>query len=175
MPLIFLASSFVFMKANIIDLDVLNQKIPRGYLWDGFWIDSYKRKTLNISASFDKIYYRDIMIVYKGVTFFNLPYQWRDSNVAMPWMRYGNRVVFANLFPETDIENKYVIEWQIADTSIVPTTEVFYIVCDKVFVFKCEGAERDYDMTYEEPLSGNDYAQLRFQNRLPYLGKSIKP
>ncbi|SFC76017.1 hypothetical protein SAMN05421780_109113 [Flexibacter flexilis DSM 6793] len=70
------------MLSSAINLDEINQKNPQNYLWDGFWIDSFKRKTLNISASFDRIYYRDIMIVYKGVTFFNLPSQWRDYELA---------------------------------------------------------------------------------------------
>jgi hypothetical protein len=59
------------MEITPEQVELLNAKIPHNYLWDGFWIDSYKRKTLNISAAFDKIYSRDFMIVYKGVTFFN--------------------------------------------------------------------------------------------------------
>ncbi len=163
------------MKDATLNLEALNNKIPNNYLWDGFWIDSYRRKTLNVSASFDRIYYRDIMIVYKGVTFFNLPYEWRDTVVAQPWMRLADAVIFSNHFPEVNIVDKHVIEWQLSDgnNNDNNTIERFYVVCEKVFVFKCEGKERDFLLTYKEPLRQETYNTKRFINRVPLLNKKL--
>ena len=49
------------MEITPQQVELLNAKIPHHFLWDGFWIDSFKKKTLNISAAFDKIYSRDFM------------------------------------------------------------------------------------------------------------------
>lgn len=154
-----------------IKIDELNQKIPQNYLWDGFWIDSFKRKTLNVSASFDRIYYRDIMIVYKGVTFFNLPSQWRDTAAQQPWMRITDKQDFAQQFPTENTENKHIIEWQLYGTNAVQAIERFFVVCDKVFVFHCKGQERNYDLAYTDPLPHENYTQTRFTNRVPLLKK----
>lgn len=159
------------MSYASINLDELNQKIPQNYLWDGFWIDSFKRKTLNVSASFDRIYYRDIMIVYKGVTFFNLPSQWRDTAAQQPWMRMADVQAFAQRFPTESTTHKHVIEWRLFGTSVVQEVERFYIVCDKVFVFRCQDKERDYDLAYTDPLPDENYIQNRFSNRVPLLKK----
>lgn len=150
-------------------IEALNQKIPHNYLWDGFWIDSFKRKVLNVSASFDKMYYRDIMIVYKGVTFFNLPEWWRDTWIKLPFMRLADRTTFAEQFPNENIDNKHIIEWQIGGWNSEERIDSYYIVCDKVFVFVCKDQERRYDMDYKDPLPDTDYAQKRFVNRVPLL------
>ena len=151
------------------ELDMLNAKIPKGYLWDGFWIDSFKRKVLNVSASFDKIYYRDFMIVYKGVTFFNLPQSWKDTEVRGEFMYLETASVFAAKFPEENIDNKSIIEWKLSNIYDPVIMESYYIVCDKVFVFKCTEAESKYSMEYDEPLSNKEYANKKFCNRVPLL------
>lgn len=153
------------------ELNALNAKIPKGYLWDGFWIDSFKRKVLNISASFDKMYYRDFMIVYKGVSFFNLPEYWRDTEVRGDFMYLETASAFATKFPSENIENKSIIAWKLSGIYDPVIIEHYYIVCDKVFVFKCDGEERSYQMDYAEPLSNKDFAANKFCNRVPLIGR----
>jgi hypothetical protein len=157
------------MEITPEQVELLNAKIPHNYLWDGFWIESFKRKTLNISAAFDKIYSRDFMIVYKGVTFFNLPLWWRDTWIKLPFMQLTTGEEFLTQFPNENIRNKSIIKWQLIGFGKENEIENFYIVCDKIFVFKCNGEERKYDMTYEEPLPNKEYKDKRFFNRIPLL------
>ena len=58
----------------------INQTLAAHSLWDGYWIHSFKRKTLSIGASFDRSRGRLYDIVFKQVDFFNLPAQWRDTD-----------------------------------------------------------------------------------------------
>lgn len=151
------------------ELNALNAKIPKGYLWDGFWIDSFKKKVLNISASFDKIYYRDFMIVYKGVSFFNLPLFWKDTEVRGDFMYLADTEEFIRKFPSENIENKTIIAWKLSGIYDPVIIEHYYIVCDKLFVFQCTEEERKYAMDYAEPLSNEEFAAKKFCNRVPLL------
>lgn len=150
-------------------LNELNNKIPKNYLWDGFWIDSFKKNVLNISASFDKMYYRDFMIIYKGVSFFNLPLDWRDTDVHEEFMYLADVKDFAQKFPNEAIDNKTIIEWKFSNLYGPTIIESYYIVCSKIFVFKCNDAERNYDMSYKEPLSNKEFIEKKFCNRVPML------
>lgn len=51
-------------------------------MWDGFWIHSFKRGTLVISASYDICYGSTYNFIFKKVIFFNVPYKWKDTNVV---------------------------------------------------------------------------------------------
>ncbi len=59
----------------------INDTLPVHSMWDGFWVQSFKRKTLIISCSFDSIYYREFDLIFKKVIFFNVPENWRDTAV----------------------------------------------------------------------------------------------
>ncbi len=147
-------------------LTALNNIIPINYLWDGFWIDSFNNGELNVSASFDQIYYRDIMIVYSGVTFFNLPQNWRDNYVVLPWMQFANKETFIQQYPKQDITDKIIIQWQLGDGSTTNAIHTFYIVCSNIKVYKCNDEQKDYEMTYKDPYAKNDYINNRFKNRV---------
>ena len=62
-------------------INVVNKTLPLHSMWDGLWVHKFKRKSLVIGASFDRCYYRDYDIVFKKVSFFNLPHEWRDTEV----------------------------------------------------------------------------------------------
>ena len=59
----------------------INAALPVHSMWDGFWVHSFRRRTLVISCSFDKIYYREFDLIFKKVIFFNVPESWRDTAV----------------------------------------------------------------------------------------------
>jgi len=63
-------------------IDRINTEVPAHTMWDGFWIDYFSRGTLIICATYDIIYGSVFNFVFKKVIFFNVPYKWRDSNVA---------------------------------------------------------------------------------------------
>src|SRR5687768_13475759 len=62
-------------------LKEVNDLIPVHSMWDGFWVHQFDKDELTISCSFDRLYYREYDVFFKGVTFFNLPKSWLDSDI----------------------------------------------------------------------------------------------
>jgi hypothetical protein len=137
----------------------INALIPQNYLWDGFWIDSFEDGELNISASFDKIYYRDIYIEFTGVTFFNIPAEWRDTDIATAHLMYkGDTSFFEYEHPEIVLTNKNLIDIYLYIPQS-PTTKkrvTFNIVCDSIKVVKCDVGNSRYWGAYTDPLKGKE-------------------
>jgi hypothetical protein len=144
-----------------------NQLIPENYLWDGFWIDDFSKGKLIVSASFDMIYYQDLMIVFEGVTFFNLPHRWRDTEIVFPVLQFGDVQLFTKEHPDANLSNQLLIALQIYCGN--PTAlQSFYVVCSKAQVVKCDESNNSFKMNYKDPMHAKgDW--LSKENRVSYF------
>lgn len=148
----------------------INNKIPNNLL-DGFWINDFENGVLDISASFNRIYYRNISIEFTGVTFFNLPESWQDSDVATAsFLKLGHQKSFESTFSEIDISNKLLIDVYLNMPVANNEKELygFSIVCDDVAITNFTADNGFYDKRYKDPLVGKMKYPI-IQNRVPYF------
>ena len=88
----------------------VNGLIPVHSTWDEFRINDFTDNPLILSCSFDRMYYRDFDITFRGVTFFNIPYEWRDTDVSGDHLlREVSISEFSSLYPEVDCHNKLIV------------------------------------------------------------------
>lgn len=152
-------------------IDHINRQIPQNYLFDGFWINSFDNGVLDISASFNLVYYRDIKIEFTGVTFFNLPESWRDTDIATETLlRLGHQRSFASSFREIDLTNKSLIDIYLNMPVANNEKELygFSIVCDDVSLASFTAGNGAYDKRYKDPLVGKVNYPI-IHNRVPHL------
>ncbi|MCD6011561.1 MAG: hypothetical protein K0Q79_1423 [Flavipsychrobacter sp.] len=128
-------------------------------MWDGFWVRSFKRGTLVISCSFDRIYYREFDLVFKQVVFFNVPAQWRDTNVdGDDLLRLAPAEEFAALYPDVEIGDRAVFAIDMhLDVNRVWQPYTFYIVARHIYLNKCTPEDNDPGWTYEDPINDVQY------------------
>ena len=133
-------------------VEKINADLPLHSLWDGFWVRSFKRRTLVISGSLDRIYYRDYDIVFKRVTFFNVPNQWRDSQISgKNFFRLASKEEF--LTHHLGFEPHHLpifaidIHYGVNDVSVKFT---FFIVAKNVYLNKCEEPDNDPGCYYTD-------------------------
>lgn len=152
-------------------IDNINRQIPKNYLWDGFWINDFANGVLDISASFNLIYYRDLKLEFTGVTFFNLPASWRDNDIATDnFLRSGHQKSFTNTFREIDLSNKSLLDIYLNMPVENNEKELygFSIVCDTVSITLFKSGDGSYDKRYQDPLAGKmEYPVIH--NRVPHL------
>jgi hypothetical protein len=119
-------------------------------MWDGLWVHEYKRHNLVIGASFDRIYYRNYDVVFKKVLFFNLPNQWRDTDVESDALiRLATKEEFALQQPNFDVKDKNIFAIDLVFNNVLHN---FYIVAKTVYLFKCEPPNDKYGGTdYVDP------------------------
>lgn len=152
-------------------INSINRQISKNLLMDGFWINEYSNGVLDISASFDLIYYRDIKIEFTGVTFFNLPESWRDNDIATAdFLLKGHQKSFISTFREIDITNKSLIDIYLNMPKENNEKELygFSIVCENVTLTKYTAGDGEYYKRYTDPLAGKKNYPI-IENRVPYL------
>jgi hypothetical protein len=150
----------------------INELIPVHSMWDGFWINDFDDNTLIISCSFNRLYYRDFDITFQGVTFFNIPHEWRDTDVPGDHLlREASASEFSPLFPEIDYDSKLIVAinlyfrpWQQE-----PVLHTFYIVCDSVSALQCVPGNSSPGAYYKDPLEEEAFPCKK--NRIPFLDK----
>ena len=116
-------------------------------MWDGLWVHKFKRNNLVIGASFDRCYYRDYDIVFKKVIFFNLPYQWRDTEVnTEDLIRLSTKEEFEKQHPDFDTSNKNIFAIDICFTNFARENimHTFFVVAETVYIFKPQPPENKY-------------------------------
>ena len=161
----------------------INQTLIVPTQYDGFWIDSFKRKTLVIYSSHDRIYGADYELVFKNVIFYNIPYQWRDTNVDTdallrlatpdefakhhPGFDAGAHMILAlDLHLETNLD--YFIEINGEQQRQINRTwdpYTFFIVAKHVYL-----SDRDdkygSSPTYEDQMMDDEYPAFCRKNRV---------
>jgi hypothetical protein len=153
----------------------VNKTLPLHNMWDGLWVHAFKRNNLVISAAFDRSSRRDYDIVFKKVSFFNLPASWRDDDIVGDnLVRVATKQEFAQQQPNFNTQNLSVfafdIGWNLGQLGRVPYT--YYVVAKTIWVFKCEGEDCKYGgAEFIDPWAVNGYPQLVegkpcFQNRV---------
>jgi hypothetical protein len=125
-------------------------------MWDGFWIHDFDGHTLTVSASFDRLYYRNYDIIFEAVTFFNLPDEWRDPDVpGEAILRLANGSEFSGYFDEFDTSGKEIFAIDLcfrkggADKDCSLYT--FYIIATKVYALECQAGNSSPAASYTDP------------------------
>lgn len=118
----------------------LNQDLPLHSMWDGFWIRYHKRGTLILSCSFDRIYYRNYDIIFKDVIFYNIPSEWRDTDVlGDELIRQGTWSEFRQQQPDFDPEGHQIFAIDLLLENRYPKKlQTFFIIAKHIYLEKCE-------------------------------------
>jgi len=162
----------------------INRELPIHNMWDGFWVHSWYNGDLVISCSFDRLLYRNYDITFRGVTFFNLPARWDDTEIGDELLRPAQSNFEWDFEDFVIDEGKFVfgIDMYIARYREVVTevdgTEkkemqkyhtlyTFYIVADDVVMEKCLQGNTDPWPDYKEPLKFDHYPCM--ENRVPHM------
>jgi hypothetical protein len=144
----------------------INAELPLHSMWDGFWVHSFKRGTLVISCSFDRIYYRDFDLVFKKVIFFNLPPEWRDTDVpGDELLRIASREEFHKFHPHFDTQERiiFAIDLHFKNSDSFKK-QTFFILAEHVFLNKCEAPDNNPVPEYHDPFEAEDFPV--FKNRV---------
>jgi hypothetical protein len=138
-------------------------------VWDGFWIQSFRRGTLIVSGSHDIIYGRDFDLIFKGVIFFNVPSQWNDSNVDGDLLlRIAPLEEFKKSYPFFETKDHLILAIDMhleINKDVLPGAEgnvnriinrawepfTFFLVTRHVYFNKCSGPHDSILRDYEDP------------------------
>ena len=148
----------------------LNKKLPLHSMWDGFWIHELYKNELIISCSFDRIYYRNFDIIFKGVIFFNVPVNWRDTNIpGEDLLRLATKEEFKEQQPDFDTKNLNIFAIDIHFYfDGAPDPHTFYVVAQSVELFDCAnltGSNAAPGPMYEDPFPEDTIYSKR--NKMP--------
>ncbi len=142
----------------------INEDLPLHSLWDGFWVYYFKRGTLIIAGSFNRIYYRDFDIVFKKVSFFNIPAEWRDTDIkGDDLIRLADKDEFAKQFPDFDVQDKFIFAIDIYFRN-VGEEKTFYIVAEHIYLNKCTPEDNSPGSSYVDPFADEPFPC--FKNRV---------
>ncbi|MFO0552457.1 MAG: hypothetical protein U0271_28975 [Polyangiaceae bacterium] len=149
----------------------MNRTVPLHSLWDGFWIHRYRHKTLVVAGSFDRIYYRNVDVVFKDVSFFNLPAEWRDTWIeGDDLVRLSNPTEFTRAHPDVDVGDRQVfaidIVFHVPALFPEPAKHTFFVLAKRLYVNECTPADNHPAPLYEDPA---DDAFPSHANRVPLL------
>jgi hypothetical protein len=134
----------------------INKELPLHSMWDGFWVQSFKRGTLIISCSFDRSYYRNFDIVFKKVIFFNVPDEWRDTDIeGDDLLRLASAEEFQNHHPGFDPLDRHIIAVDIhfRDENGERIKHTFFILAEHIYLNKCVGPDSKPVVEYKDPFS----------------------
>ena len=127
-------------------------------MWDGFWVHSFKRKTLIISCSFDRIYYRNYDLIFKKVIFFNVPDEWRDTNIyGDELIRLANETEFEENHPGFSTQHKPIFAIDIHFGNDIPVKYTFFIVAEHLYLNKCEAPDNNPIPEYTDPFINDGF------------------
>lgn len=147
-------------------VDRINEKLPAHTMWDGYYIRKFKRNNLVIGGSQDWIYYHDVDLIFKKVTFYNLPPWWRDTAI------YGDDVFrlstpeeFKHHHPDVEPGDRHVfaidLHYDIHESNQKHT---FFILAANVFFERHSNPTGDGMIHYEDPLGREGF--LSKKNRV---------
>lgn len=146
------------LTANENDLALLavqnvNKNLPLHNMWDGFWIHELYQQELTISCSFDSIYYRNFDIIFSGVTFFNVPIKWRDTDMqGDDFLRLANKDEFMVQQPNFDTSGLNIFALDIYfNFEKAPDPHTFFIIAKSVKLVNCTGGEASPRAMYDDP------------------------
>lgn len=150
-----------------MNLAQINQSIQVKNMWDGFWIYDYYQGKLTISGSFDRTIYRNVDIFFRGVSFFNLPSEWRDTDIpTYELLRLASREEFKLQFPDFEIGDKQVFAIDLK-TRPDKAMHSFFVVADNIEAEQCHPNDSSPRVDYTDPLKAEAFPCLK--NRIPYL------
>lgn len=144
-------------------VDRINERLPVHTMWDGYYIRKFKRKNLVIGGSQGWIYYHNVDLIFKQVTFYNLPPWWRDAAIrGDDLFRLSDEEEFKKHHPDFDIGDQHVfaldIHFDIHDSMKKHT---FFVVAANVFFEKYGNPSGDGIVDYEDPLKGEKYSSKK--------------
>lgn len=152
---------------NPIDIktivEKINKDLPLHSMWDGFWISRFKRQELNVSCSFDRSYYRNYDIVFKDVIFFNLPFEWRDTDIyGEDLIRLSNKEEFNQHHSNFDTldYNIFAIDIYFVKKE-VNQKYTFFIVSRRVYLFKCDSPNCYPEVDYTDPFQNETFPCMK--------------
>ena len=144
----------------------INKNIPLHNLWDGFWISSWQDSTLVVSASFNKIYYRNYDLIFTEVSFFNLPQWWRDTWIhGEDLIRLATEQEFKVQQPEFNLDGRAIFAIDIYYGEEREEKHTFFILAKHTCLIKCDESDEWPIFDYQDPLDDSaDYHSK--QNRV---------
>jgi hypothetical protein len=151
-------------------LNKMHEIIPIESMWDGFWIKDFSKKDLVISCSFDRILYRNFDIIFKDVSFFNLPYEWRDSNLIGQKLFYLEKRNDFEKYSNLKLkDSEFVFGIDLYFSHLNQKNHTFTIVAQHVFTEECRKGDAFPDVYYKDPLGDKGYLSL--ENRVDLINK----
>lgn len=141
------------ISAIQLSVQELNEKLPLHNMWDGFWIHELYQNELTISCSFNSIYYRNFDIIFDDVVFFNVPINWRDTNMrGNDFLRIASKEEFSHQQPDFDIQDLHVFAIDIYfNFEEAPDPHTFFVVASSVKLIDCNGGEASPIKNYTDP------------------------
>lgn len=141
---------------------------------DGFWIREFENNTLYLSASFNRILYRNYDFIFEEVSFFNIPNEWHDTfyDGESPY-REASEAEFLFEFEEEIVGNKKIYAVELYFKNYPETTytqHCFYIVANNAYALECLHGNCHADVNYADPVK--EY--LSKVNRVPILNNIAK-
>lgn len=127
-----------YLKMRSI-VDRLNADLPLHSMWDGFWIDSFRHKTLIVSCSFDRIYYANFQIIFKQVSFHDLPDSWRDTQVEEEdLLQLSTPEVFGRFYPHVSVGDRFVLVVELLhEHNGVLTRRPHFVLAKHLYLIDC--------------------------------------
>lgn len=160
------------MGTLALEVNTINTWLrPCQYL-DGFWLASYNHGRLEISASTNRLSYRDVSIVFEGVTFFNLPAQWRDAYDAeddLLALVHPDHIYYDCDYEAADNENVFAFSMWLPVPGAPSSTfqrKTFYVVATSLQAAQCPPASGVPYCFYHQPPEIPTYS---LRNRVPHL------
>ena len=147
-------------------ITTINESLPIHSMWDGFWIHKFKRKTLIISCSFDRIYYRNYDLIFKKVTFFNVPDEWRDTQIhGDELIRLAPISEFKQYHPDFNVQDQLIFAVDIFfDNNSTLEKHIFFILAKHIYLKKCDAPDNNPTPEYADPFC-NEFFPCR-KNRI---------
>ncbi len=147
-------------------VDKINTDLPLNRMWDGFWVHEFRKRTLTISCSFDRILYREYDIIFNKVIFFNVPESWRDNNVRSDnLLRLATKEEFEKQQPGFDVRDRLIFAIDLTYyINEVPVVDTYYIVAKHVFLVEAKAPDNHPGSDYIDPLE--DEPGRCFENRV---------
>lgn len=148
-------------------LQKVNDLIPVHSMWDGFWIYDFDKGNLTVTCSFDSTAYRNFDIEFRNVSFFNIPSEWRDTDVPGDILfKLSNKEEFQLLYPEIEILDQHIFSLDLlfVINSKVSIKHCFHIVADRVLASQCLVGDARPGTYYKDPFENE--AWPCFKNRV---------
>ena len=137
----------------------INETLPLHSMWDGFWVHYFKRKTLIISCSFDRTYYRNYDLIFKQVIFFNVPDEWRDTNIhGDELIRIATKTEFKQHHPDFNFQDQVIFGLDIyIDNNGSLEKHTFFIIAKHIYLIKCEAPDNNPVPEYADLFCNENY------------------